>query len=629
MVYDVIVVGGGHAGCEAALAASRIGRNTLLVTINSDSIALMPCNPSIGGPGKAQLVRELDALGGEMALNADRSSLQTKTLNSGKGPAVRALRVQCDKDKYSTEMRKVLSGEKNLTVVEDTVMDILIDGKTIMGIRGESGAEYLSRNVVLTTGVYMDSRIIIGEESRVAGPGGEGPSIGLADALRRRGLILVRFKTGTSPRLLRRSIDFDRLKPEWGHDPPVRFSYLGGTPERPHLPCWLTRTSEETHRIIRNNLHRAPLFTGEIEGTGPRYCPSIEDKVVKFAERDSHQVFLEPEGETSEEVYVLGMSTSLPADVQVQMVHSVPGLEEAEISRFGYAIEYECLVPTQMLHSLEVGGFVGLYAAGQINGTSGYEEAAVQGLVAGVNAALACEGNARFTMDRSEGFIGVLIDDLVSKGTSEPYRMLTSRAEYRLLLRQDNADLRLTRKGYDLGLASEGRMELAVEKERMKHEALRALWSRQVKPDEGDLLVKKSGGNGLRDTRPLGALLVRPGIRLSDLMVVEPNLACFPDEVLYQVELETKYSGYIERQKQEVERFRRIEGRAIPAEMDYGVVKGLSFEARQKLEAARPRSVGEAMRVSGVTLSDVGLVLAALGSGKNAGGPGQRGRCHG
>lgn len=619
MVYDVIVVGGGHAGCEAALAASRMGRNTLLVTIKRGSIALMPCNPSIGGPGKAQLVRELDALGGEMAVNTDRSSLQTKTLNTGKGPAVRALRVQCDKDRYSAEMQKGLSKEDNLTVVEDTVVDVLVSGRTVIGVRGGSGTEYLSSTVVLTTGVYMDSRIIVGEENRVSGPGGEPPSIGLAEALRRIGLDLVRFKTGTSPRLIRRSIDFDRLKPEWGHDPPVRFSHLGDIPERPHLPCWLTRTSKVTHEIIRKNLHRAPLFTGEIEGTGPRYCPSIEDKIVKFAERDSHQVFLEPEGETSDEVYVLGMSTSLPPDVQVQMVQSVHGLEEAEISRFGYAIEYECLVPTQMVHSLEVKGFVGLFAAGQINGTSGYEEAAVQGLVAGVNAALACEGKAKFTVDRSEGFIGVLIDDLVSKGTSEPYRILTSRAEYRLLLRQDNADLRLTRKGFEVGLASERRLELAVEKERMRDEALGVLWSRQVKPDEGDRVVKKGGGYGLREACPLGALLERPEVRLADLMVVEPGLACFPDEVLYQVELETKYSGYIQRQKQEVERFRRIEGRPIPVEMDYSAVKGLSFEAKQKLEAARPRSVGEAARVSGVTLSDVSLVLVALGSGRDAG----------
>ncbi|MEW6080778.1 MAG: tRNA uridine-5-carboxymethylaminomethyl(34) synthesis enzyme MnmG [Bacillota bacterium] len=613
MDSEIVVVGGGHAGCEAALAASRMGRETVLVTMNRNSIALMPCNPAIGGPGKAQLVRELDALGGQMAVCADRSSLQSRMLNTGKGPAVQALRVQCDKAAYSREMRSTLEAQERLGIEEDAVEGVLVKGRRVTGVMLASGRQVQCAKVVLTTGVYMESRVIAGEESRLEGPGGEKSSKELARALRSLGLGLARFKTGTSPRVLRDSVDFSLLMPQWGSDPPVAFSFMSQAILRPHLPCWLTHTNERTHRKIRDNLHRAPLFTGEIKGRGPRYCPSIEDKIVRFGDRPAHQVFLEPEGESSGEMYLLGLSTSLPVEVQEEMVRTVRGLEDAVISKPGYAIEYDCLVPTQLTHALEVEGFDGLYCAGQINGTSGYEEAAAQGLLAGINAARAVAGRPAFVLDRSEAFIGVLVDDLVSKGTAEPYRMLTSRAEYRLLLRQDNADLRLTERGFEVGLASEERVRATREKSRLIAEGKERLARRQVRSADVEALLRARDSSPVHGGILLKDLLSRPEIQIEDLIALDDSLGRLPGEVLYQLAVETKYAGYIGRQRDEVARFRRLEGRLIPPDMDYGAVEGLSYEARQKLSAIRPASVGEALRVSGVSLADVALVLAALG----------------
>jgi tRNA uridine 5-carboxymethylaminomethyl modification enzyme len=613
MDSEIVVVGGGHAGCEAALAASRMGRETVLVTMNRNSIALMPCNPAIGGPGKAQLVRELDALGGQMAVCADRSSLQSRILNTGKGPAVQALRVQCDKAAYSREMRSTLEAQERLGIEEDAVEGVLVKGRRVTGVMLASGRQVQCAKVVLTTGVYMESRVIAGEESRLEGPGGAKPSRELARALRSMGLGLARFKTGTSPRVLRESVDFSLLMPQWGSDPPVAFSFMSQAMLRPHLPCWLTHTNERTHRKIRDNLHRAPLFTGEIKGRGPRYCPSIEDKIVRFGDRPAHQVFLEPEGESSGEMYLLGLSTSLPGEVQEEMVRTIRGLEDAVISKPGYAIEYDCLVPTQLTHALEVEGFDGLYCAGQINGTSGYEEAAAQGLLAGINAARAVAGRPAFVLDRSEAFIGVLVDDLVSKGTAEPYRMLTSRAEYRLLLRQDNADLRLTERGFEVGLASEERVRATREKSRLIAEGKERLARRQVRSADVEALLRARDSSPVHGGILLKDLLSRPEIQIEDLIALDDSLGRLPGEVLYQLAVETKYAGYISRQRDEVARFRRLEGRLIPPDMDYGAVGGLSYEARQKLSAIRPASVGEALRVSGVSLADVALVLAALG----------------
>lgn len=602
--YDVAVVGAGHAGCEAALAASRLGCRTLLLTINLDNVAMMPCNPSVGGPGKAQLVREIDALGGEMAINTDKSWIQVRTLNAGKGPAVRALRAQVDKFLYQKEMRKTLRSTPNLDMRQAVVEKVEVEGGQVRGVRTTGGLFFAARSVVLATGVYAGSRVITGESVGNAGPAGQvaGPALGWA--LRGLGIELGRFKTGTSPRIYRDSIDFSVLKEEGGDPRPRGFSFLSEGFERVQRPCWLTFTNEETHRIVRENLDRAPLFNGTIEGVGPRYCPSIEDKVVRFPEKPSHQVFLEPEGVDSDEVYLLGVSTSLPEDVQQKVVRTIRGLEGAWISRPGYAIEYDYVMPGQLKNSLEMKRIRGLFCAGQVNGTSGYEEAAAQGLIAGINAAMYVRGAEAFVLDRADAYIGVLIDDLVTKEIGEPYRMLTARAEYRLLLRMDNADLRLTEKGYRLGLASK--------------ERYRRMRKRKELFEEGIALLKR------KRVRPVGCCqamwgsdyLKRPEARIWDLVPMVPELERFPEDVCEELEIAIKYEGYIARQTAQVETMRRQEGRKIPEWVDYDRIEMISAEGRDKLKRFRPESLGQAFRVCGVSPADIAVLLGWLERGK-------------
>lgn len=611
--YDVIVIGTGHAGCEAGLAAARLGCRTLLITMSLDNVALMPCNPAIGGPAKAHLVREIDALGGEMAVNIDKTYIQIRMLNTGKGPAVQALRAQADKKQYQEEMRSVLGRTPNLHLKQGLVDRIVVEGGHVCGVITRTGIEYGARAIVLTTGVYMEGRVIVGDVAYAAGPSGQLAALGLSEALRGLGLELGRFKTGTPPRIDRNTVDFERLIVQPGDDRPLAFSFLSEPEGRRQLPCWLTYTNERTHEIIRRNLHRAPLYTGEIKGTGPRYCPSIEDKIVRFADKTSHQVFLEPEGWRTNEMYVLGLSTSLPEDVQVEVIRTIPGLEHAEIIRPGYAIEYDYLVPTQLKPSLEVRAARGLFSAGQVNGTSGYEEAAAQGIIAGINAAHHVRGEQAFVLGRDEAYIGVLIDDLVNKGTSEPYRMLTSRAEYRLLLRQDNADLRLTEKGWKVGLVTPERYErFRARREAIDAEARRL--RRTVVPPAED---SRSALAAMGTPTPGGAvtlaeLLRRPEVNYDSLAAVDRERPRVAADVASVVETEIKYEGYIEKQMAQVERFRRLEGRSLPEDLDYEHLGGLSTEGRQKLARMRPLSVGQALRISGVSPADVAVLLAYL-----------------
>lgn len=613
--YDVVVIGAGHAGCEAALACARLSMETLLFTVSMDSIAMMPCNPNIGGTSKGHLVRELDALGGEMGKNIDRTYLQSKMLNSSKGPAVHSLRAQADKQEYSRSMRRVVENQEHLTLKQAEVARLLTENGAITGVQTYSGAVYSCRAVILCTGTYLKARCIYGETSTYTGPNGLPAANHLTDCLRELGIELYRFKTGTPARIDRRSIDFSKMEEQFGDErvQPFSFETDPDSLTKPQVSCWLTYTNEETHDIIRRNIDRSPLYSGNIKGTGPRYCPSIEDKVMKFPDKERHQVFIEPEGNYTNEMYISGMSSSLPEDVQYAMYRSVPGLEHANIVRNAYAIEYDCINPMQLKPSLECKKISGLFSAGQMNGSSGYEEAAVQGLMAGINAARKLSGKEPLVLDRSQAYIGVLIDDLVTKETHEPYRMMTSRAEYRLLLRQDNADLRLTKIGHDVGLISEERYEKLLEKEKRIQKEVERLKQTMIGGNSRvQAFLEAHGSTPLKTAMSLADLLSRPELNYELLEEIDQGREPLPAEVTEQVEIELKYSGYIERQLRQVEQFKKMEKRRIPENLDYDLVPSIRIEARQKLKQIRPENVGQASRISGVSPADISVLLVYL-----------------
>lgn len=611
--YDVIVVGAGHAGCEAGLAAARMGLSTLMVTGSMDAVALMPCNPSVGGPAKAHLVREVDALGGEIGRVTDMSYLQLRMLNTSKGPAVRSLRAQVDKEVYQANMKAALKRQENLTLLEGIVTGVIVRNGRAAGVVFEDGGTAAGKAVVLTTGTYLGGKTFVGTEGRESGPQGLFSSTALSRSLAELGFEFVRFKTGTSPRIWKGSIDFEETEIQPGDGLEWGFSFEGPLKRKKSVPSWLTYTNSAVHEIIAANLGRSALFAGCIVGTGPRYCPSIETKIVRFPERGRHQVFIEPETEHGELMYLAGLSTSLPLDVQIEMVRAIPGLRRAEIARPGYAIEYDCLVPTQLKHTLETKLVRGLFTAGQINGSSGYEEAAAQGIVAGINAALYVQGREGLVIDRSQGYIGVLIDDLTTKGTNEPYRMLTSRSEYRLLLRQDNADARLTPVGRRVGLISDERYERFMAKRQAIQEEIERLKGVWLSPAENTARkLAEIGAPGISGRTSLAELLRRPEVTYKALAAVDPERPELPDDIIEEVEIEVKYEGYIARQAEQVERFRRLESKKIPEWFDYGKCKGLSAEAVEKLSRLRPGSVGEASRISGVSPADVGVLLMYL-----------------
>jgi tRNA uridine 5-carboxymethylaminomethyl modification enzyme len=612
--YEVIVIGAGHAGVEAALASARMGCETLLLTINLDMVAFMPCNPSIGGPAKGHVVREIDALGGEMGRNIDKTFIQMRMLNTGKGPAVHALRAQADKFLYQHTMKKTIEETDHLTLRQGMAEELIVENGECVGIITKTGAEYRAKSIVVTTGTYLRGKVIMGELMYESGPNNQQPSIKLSESLRGLGLQLVRFKTGTPPRVHKDTIDFDKTEIQPGDAQPKFFSYETEYSDNEQLPCWLTYTSEETHRIINDNLYRAPMFSGLIEGTGPRYCPSIEDKIVRFADKPKHQIFLEPEGKDTSEYYVQGLSTSMPEDVQLQILRSIPGLEKVEMMRTGYAIEYDAIVPTQLWPSLETKLVPGLFTAGQINGTSGYEEAAGQGIMAGINAARKVQNKEPIVLDRSQGYIGVLIDDLVTKGTSEPYRLLTSRAEYRLLLRHDNADLRLTPTGKEIGLISDTRYEKFLRKKELVEQEIERLKSVRIKPEEQAVqqLLEEIGSTALQQNIDALALLRRPEVSYTHVERIAPSPLALTEEMKEQVEIQIKYAGYIEKQLLQVERLAKMEKKRIPDDIDYHDVHGLANEAKQRLSEIRPLSIGQASRISGVTPADLSILLVYL-----------------
>ncbi|MDQ0157762.1 tRNA uridine-5-carboxymethylaminomethyl(34) synthesis enzyme MnmG [Robertmurraya andreesenii] len=617
--YDVIVIGAGHAGAEAGLAAARQGAKTLVLTINLDMVAFMPCNPSIGGPAKGIVVREIDALGGEMGKNIDKTYIQMRMLNTGKGPAVRALRAQADKFAYQHEMKKTLENEPNLTLVQGMVESLIIEDDTCKGVITKTGAMYYSKTVIITTGTFLRGEIILGELKYSSGPNNQQPSIKLSEHLEELGFELVRFKTGTPPRVNGNTIDYSKTEIQPGDENPRAFSYETTKYITDQLPCWLTYTNEFTHQIIDANLHRSPMYSGMIKATGARYCPSIEDKVVRFKDKPRHQIFLEPEGRNTEEVYVQGLSTSLPEDIQHQLIRTVPGLEQAQMMRPGYAIEYDAIVPNQLWPTLETKKIKNLYTAGQINGTSGYEEAAGQGLMAGINAGRRALGKDEIILSRSDAYIGVLIDDLVTKGTNEPYRLLTSRAEYRLLLRHDNADMRLTEIGHKIGLISEERYQkFLAKKEKIEAERER-LQSIIIKPkQEVQELIKSLGGSELKDGIKASDLLKRPEMSYAHIAQIIPSEVELDDEVIEQVEIQIKYEGYIEKSLQQVERLKKMENKKIPIDIDYDAINGLATEARQKLKTVHPLSIAQASRISGVNPADISILLVYLEQGKIA-----------
>ena len=613
--YDIVVIGAGHAGCEAALASARLGLETIVFTVSVDSIAMMPCNPNIGGTSKGHLVREIDALGGEMGKNIDKTFIQSKMLNKSKGPAVHSLRAQADKRAYSNEMRKVLEHTEHLTIKQAEVASLIVEDGVLKGVRTVSGASYYCKAAVLCTGVYLNARCIYGDVSMYTGPNGLQAATHLTDSLKEHGVEMVRFKTGTPARVDKRSIDFSKMEEQFGDERIVPFSF-STDPESVQIDqasCWLTYTNERTHEIIRENLDRSPLYSGIIEGTGPRYCPSIEDKVVKFADKNRHQVFLEPEGLDTNEMYVGGMSSSLPEDVQEKMYHSVPGLEHAKIVRNAYAIEYDCINPQQLYASLEFKAIHGLFSGGQFNGSSGYEEAAAQGLVAGINAAQQVLGKEMLILDRSESYIGVLIDDLVTKENHEPYRMMTSRAEYRLLLRQDNADLRLRKYGYQVGLISEEDYQALLRKEQQIEEEIHRVEHTYVGSSAAvNEVLQKYQSTPLNGGSSLAELIRRPELNYEVLAELDPERPELSAGVKEQVNINIKYDGYIRRQMKQVEQFKKMEKKRIPENLDYDQVQSLRIEAKQKLKAYRPMNIGQASRISGVSPADVSVLLVYL-----------------
>ncbi len=617
--YDVIVIGAGHAGVEAGLASARIGAKTLMITINLDMVAFMPCNPSVGGPAKGIVVREIDALGGEMGRNIDKTHIQMRMLNTGKGPAVRALRAQADKFDYQHQMKKTLENQPNLTLIQGMVEKLIIEDEECRGVITQTGAVYKAKTVVITTGTFLRGEIILGDLKYSSGPNNQQPSIHLSEHLEELGFDLVRFKTGTPPRVNSSSIDYSKTEIQPGDEVPRAFSFETTKFITDQLPCWLTYTNGETHQIIDDNLHRSPMYSGMIKGTGPRYCPSIEDKVVRFNDKPRHQIFLEPEGRNTQEVYVQGLSTSLPEDVQQRILSTIPGLENVQMMRAGYAIEYDAIVPTQLWPTLETKKIKNLYTAGQINGTSGYEEAAGQGLMAGINAAQRSLDREEVILARSDAYIGVLIDDLVTKGTSEPYRLLTSRAEYRLLLRHDNADLRLTEIGYQLGMISEQRYSGFVDKKNAIENEIKRLRSWMVKPtDEVQSIIREMGGSELKDGIRAADLLRRPEVTYNHIKQMDSMDRNLSSDIEEQVEIQIKYEGYIEKSMQQVDKMKKMENKRIPEYIDYSKISGIATEARQKLMDVRPLSIAQASRISGVNPADISILLVYIEQGKIA-----------
>ena len=619
--YDVVVVGAGHAGCEAALASARLGLNTIIFTVSMDSVAMMPCNPNVGGSSKGHLVRELDALGGEMGKNIDKTYIQSKMLNSSKGPAVHSLRAQADKKNYSAAMKETLENTDNLTLRQAEVSDLILgeDGRSVVGVKTFSGAIYHAKAVILATGTYLKARCIYGDVVNHTGPNGLMAANHLSQSMSDVGIEIRRFKTGTPARLDKRSIDFTQMEEQKGDEHVVPFSFTNTEDDikRDQISCWLCYTNEETHEIIRNNISRSPLFSGVIEGTGPRYCPSIEDKVMKFPDKNRHQIFIEPEGENTNEMYMGGMSSSLPEDVQYAMIRSMKGLEHAKIVRNAYAIEYDCINAINLKPTLEFKDVAGLYGAGQINGSSGYEEAAVQGLMAGINAALKILGRNPLVLDRSQAYIGVLIDDLVTKETREPYRMMTSRAEYRLLLRQDNADLRLTDIGHDIGLIDDERYKKFCHKRELINSEIDRLDSTMVGANKSiQEFLTSMGSTTLKTAASLSELIRRPELSYEAIASIDPERNELPEDVIDQINISIKYKGYIDRQKEQVNQFKKLENRRIPADIDYNDVTNLRKEARQKLMLIKPENIGQASRISGVSPADVTVLLIYLKSRK-------------
>lgn len=620
--YDCIVIGAGHAGCEAALASARMGKKTLVLSINLEAVAMMACNPSIGGTGKGHLVREIDALGGEMGLNIDKTFIQSKMLNTAKGPAVHSLRAQADKHRYHTEMKKTLEQQENLDLKQGEAVEILVDKDEdtgqikVSGVMLKTGSVYRAKAVIIATGTFLRGKIFIGESSYDSGPNGLAASISLAENLRELGLGLRRFKTGTPARALAQSLDYDKMTEQKGDEKIVPFSFMNDDLEKEQVSCWLSYTNNDTHQIIKDNYHRSGLFTGEIEGVGPRYCPSIETKIERFADKERHQLFIEPEGLDTDEMYIQGMSTSLPEDVQLAFYRTIPGLENVRLTRPAYAIEYDCIDPQELKLSLENRKIENLFCAGQFNGSSGYEEAAAQGLMAGINAALKLDGKEPFVIDRSEGYIGVLIDDLVTKGTLEPYRIMTSRAEYRLILRQDNADLRLTEKAYQLGLVKEDRYQRFIKKKAKVEAELKRLSETDVMPKDVNEFLKAHSSTPLQNKTTMMELLKRPELTYVILEEIDVNrprgIDALSQHGINQLEVQIKYEGYIKKQLQQIERFKKLENKSLSEDFDYSKVESLRIEAVQKLNEIKPLSVGQASRISGVSPADINVLLVYL-----------------